>query len=485
MSSTFAQIVLGLSIPLMIGVFFVMPPLPACLVVALGGEMFLPVGVTFRFPSTPPFGKHNLVYLCILVGCLLRCPARVTRLPKEKWFVACSLLALVGGAITGLTNPEVLIFGATGDVVIPAMTFRDGMFVGINEFFPSCLAFYLGYMLFRGTRDVERLLAGLGIAGLVYCPFAIVEMRMSPQFHQWIYGYNIGAFDQAIRWGGYRPSVFMAHGLALARFFMATTLALFVLAKSRRRLLGLPVSYLAWFNAIILVLCRSTGAVVLALAGGALILLAKPKRQLLVASVLAIAVLAYPWLRASGLFPVSDILNAAGALDADRSQSLAFRFGNEDRLLARACERLFFGWGTYGRSFIYDTDGKVISITDGEWIIVLGISGIAGFIVSFGVLLWPVVWTRRRLRKCRNDVNLSHLAGLALILALVTVDLIPNGLWSYYPFLLAGVLTRGVRDWKPLEDFDDRQSSEDNGLSSSVESRPMEGASRHPQRGHS
>ena len=460
MTGAIAEMVLGLSIPLMIGVFFVMPPFPACLLVVLGGEMFLPVEIMFNIPMTPPLGKHNLPYLCILVGCLLRCPARVTKLPQEKWFLACSLLALVGGALTGLTNSEVITFGDAREVVLPAMGIKDGMFVGISEFFPGCLAFYLGYMLCRGTRDVEKLLAGLGIAGIVYCPFALVEMRMSPIFQHWVYGLNVGEFDQSIRWGGYRPSVFMNHGLTLARFFTVTTLALFVLAKTRRYLLGLPVRLLAWFNAVVLVLCRSTGAVVLGLVGVAVILLAKPKRQLLVASILAIFVLAYPWLRASGIFPVSDILDAAGTLDKDRSGSLAFRFVNEDMLLAHAREKILFGWGTYGRNMVHDVSGNTTAVIDGFWIIMLGQSGLPGLVVSFGVMLWPVLWTRRHLRKYGNEVSLSPLAGLALILTLVTVDLIPNGLWAYYPFLLAGILMRGAREWKAMKDLDGRQSSE-------------------------
>jgi hypothetical protein len=461
-TSNIADIVLGLSIPLMIGVFFVMRPIPATLVVALGGEMFLPVGPEFRIPWVPPLGKHNLVYLCILVGCLLRNPGKVTKLPQERWFLVLSLLALVGGAMTGLTNGDALNFGAADEVVIPAMTFKDGMFVGISELFPSCLAFYLGYALFRGTKDVEKLLAGLGIAGLAYCPFAIIEMRMSPQFHKWVYGYGMDAFNETIRWGGYRPTLFMPHGLAVSRFFVATTLALFLLAKSRRSLFGLPVRLLAWFQAIVLVLCRSTGAIVLAFVGVAFILLTKPKRQLLLATVLAVAILAYPLLRASGIFPVSDLLDAAGALQEGRRDSLAFRFVNEDRLLARARERILFGWGTYGRGRVFDEAGRDISVTDGHWIIVLGMSGIAGFLVSFGVLLWPVAYARLRLRKHAYERSQRPLAGLALILALVTVDLIPNGLWSFYPYLLAGVLARGLREWTPMNDKGGQQLSEDN-----------------------
>ncbi len=266
----------------MIGVFFVVPPLKATLIVILGAEMFLPVGPEFHIPWVPPLGKFNVPYLCILIGCLLRCPGRVTKLPKEKWFLALTFLAFLGGAFTGWTNGDAMTFGAAGEVVIPAMTFKDGMFVGVSELFPSYLAFYLGYAIFRGPKDVEDLLAGLGIAGLIYCPFAIVEMRMSPQFNNWIYGYSTGEFLQTIRWGGYRPTVFMAHGLALARFFMVTTLALFVLAKSRRTLLGLPVRLLAWYNAVIVVLCRSTGAIVMVLVGILFISMNRSKRQLLV-----------------------------------------------------------------------------------------------------------------------------------------------------------------------------------------------------------
>jgi hypothetical protein len=441
-TSTIAEIVLALSIPLMIGAFFVMRPLQATLVVVLGGEMFLPVGPGYHIPLVPFLAKHNLPYLCVLVGCLLRRPALVTKLPKEKWFLALSVLALVGGALTGLTNGDALIFGAAGDVVIPAMTFKDGMFIGISEFIPSCLAFYLGYSLFRSAKDVEKLLRGLGIAGLVYCPFAIVEMRMSPQFHYWVYRYGLGAWEQTMRWGGYRPQVFMAHGLALARFFMTTTLALFVLAKPRRKLLGLPTGLLAWYNAVVLVLCRSTGAVVLALVGVLFILFARPKRQLLLAAVLAVVTITYPLLRASGIFPVSEVLDAAGALQEDRRGSLSFRMVNEDMLLTHARERIFFGWGTYGRNRVLDAMGRDISTTDGYWIIVLGLAGIAGFLVAFGTLLWPVALARWRSRKHGDERDHVSLAGLALILALVTSDLIPNGLWSFYPYLLAGALTR-------------------------------------------
>jgi hypothetical protein len=452
-TSAFAEFVLAVSIPLMIGVFFLMRPARACLLVALGGDLFLPEGPTYHIPWLPALGKHNLIYVCVLIGCLLQCPGRVTKLPKERWFLGLCFAALVGGIIMGLTNSDVLIFGRAAQVTIPAMTVKDGIGVAIVELFPSCVAFYLGYQLFRGQKDVENALADLGLAGLVYSLFAIVEMRMSPQFHQWIYGYAMGAFDQTIRWGGYRPMVFMPHGLALARFFLATTLALFVLAKTRSRLLGMPVRLLAWYHAVVLVLCKSTGAIVLFLVGILLIQFAKPKRQLLLASILAISTITYPLLRVSGLFPLSEILDAAGTLQEERRGSLDFRFKNEDVLLNHAQQRILFGWGTYGRNRVFDAGGNDISVTDGYWIIILGIAGIVGFVVSFGVLLWPVVLARPLLRKHGDERDREQLAGLTLIVVLLTIDLIPNGLWNCYPYLLAGILMRRLRELRPTREM--------------------------------
>ena len=244
MSSTIAIVVLALSIPAMLGVLFLMRPVRAALVVAFGAEMFLPELVTLKVPFMPPLDKHNLPYLCILVACLLRCPKRVTRLPKERWMVAMALLMLAGGVLTGLTNRDSLVFGAGGEVFIRGLDLKDGMYMGISGFLATLLPMYLGYALFRKREDLGDLIAALAIAGLVYVPFAMVELRMSPQWHRWIYGYAQHDFLQTIRWGGYRPMVFMSHGLALARFLLASVICLVILARARRRLFGLPIRLL-------------------------------------------------------------------------------------------------------------------------------------------------------------------------------------------------------------------------------------------------
>lgn len=449
MTSTFAEIVLGLSIPLMVGVFFVMPPVRAALVVALGSEMFLPELVTFKLPLMPYFGKHTLPYLCILIACLLRCPGRVTKPPKEKWILLLALLSIAGGVLTSIYNTDPLLFGKEGQVFVPGLNIKDGFFMGISTFVATYLPFYLGYALFRKSDDLDKLASGLAIAGLLYIPFALVELRLSPQWHRWIYGYAQHGFVQTLRpGGGYRPMVFMPHGLALAQFFMVATFCLVVLAKCRRTLVGLPIRFLAWTQFVVLLACKSFGAITFAVLGVPLLALSKPKRQLRVAVVLAWIVLCYPLLRLSGIFPVARMLDAFASVQAQRADSLAFRFRHEDALLARARERVLFGWGQYDRNLVHNDQGRVVSVTDGHWIICVSANGLAGFISNFAPLLIPVFLTRRHLALLADEKSKLVMAGLAFTLTILTVDLIPNGLWNSYPFLIGGALTRRSREAK-------------------------------------
>ena len=73
-----------------------------------------------------------------------------------------------------------------------------------------------------GVRDYA---VGLVVAALAYTPLALWEIRMSPQLHRAVYGFStIVNFGQAMRFGGYRPNVFLSHGLMLGLFMATSTL---------------------------------------------------------------------------------------------------------------------------------------------------------------------------------------------------------------------------------------------------------------------
>jgi O-antigen ligase len=127
-------------------------------------------------------------------------------------------------------------------------------------------------------------------------------------------------------------------------------------------------------------------------------------------------------------------------VEKERSESLAYRFANEDILLAKARERLLFGWGTYGRNQVYNEAGKAGSVTDGAWIVALGEQGIVGYVGMFGILLIPVFLARKRLRAIRNEDDRMLLSGVGFTLAVVVADLVPNGLFANFPYVIAGAL---------------------------------------------
>ena len=108
--------------------------------------------------------------------------------------------------------------------------------------------------------------------------------------------------------------------------------------------------------------------------------------------------------------------------------------------MIHASEKPLFGWGIWGRNQLYDADGKTISITDGRWIIVIGIFGWCGYIVEFGLLALPILLLARQARRLPEDALSPYAAALALLLAINMIDLLPNATLTPLTWLLAGAL---------------------------------------------
>jgi hypothetical protein len=187
------------------------------------------------------------------------------------------------------------------------------------------------------------------------------------------------------------------------------------------------------------------GAFVFLLALAPVVWSLSPKMQLRAAVAMCLIVMLYPILRAYDWFPTDSIVNFVMGISEDRAWSLLFRFENEDIVLRRAFERPFFGWGGFDRIFIFDEEsGDEISTLDGAWLIIYAQSGALGFIAKFGLLTWPVWRAFKRVRKLeRSDRRLLAVVGVCA--AMVAVDLLPNGLFTYFPFLLSGALLGATR----------------------------------------
>ncbi|MEM9005225.1 MAG: hypothetical protein AAGE59_17095, partial [Cyanobacteria bacterium P01_F01_bin.86] len=298
------------------------------------------------------------------------------------------------------------------------------------------LPFLLGRRFLAEADSQRILLRVLVLACLAYSVLILYEVRMSPQLNVMIYGFFPHSFAQHVRGSGFRPLVFMNHGLWLAIFVAMATLAALALWRDGTPRATRPRWLLAGlYLLVVLVLCRSLGALALTLLFAPLLLFAPRKTQLLLAAVVAGIVLIYPTMRGADLVPVDAIYRATERINPARAGSFQTRLINEDRLLAHAQRKPLAGWGSWGRNRVYNEDGRDITTTDGYWIIVVSTFGWLGYIAQFGLLTVPLLMLGLQ----RNRLDLSFAtSGLALILGVGLIDLIPNATISPVLWLMAG-----------------------------------------------
>jgi hypothetical protein len=404
----------------------------------LGAQLLLPVGAALKFQMVPQIDKTTIVSFSVLAGCLIFArgePAR--RYTKFGLVEALLLIYVISPIITSELNPDPII---VGNRFLPGVGLYDALSAAESALI-TLIPFVLGRRFLRTTKDCHNILLVLTIAGLCYSIPLMFEIRFSPQIHYWVYGYYPTDFIQTMREGGFRPMVFMGHGLLAAFFLMTGLLAATALWRNRMHIGLVPSSAAASVIGVVLLLCKSMGALIYGALGSLLIFFARPKIQIRVATLLVAISLTYPVLRSFDLVPTTSIVNFAKSLDKDRGESLEFRFVNEDKLLQRAFERPFFGWGRYGRSRVYDPhSGKDLSVTDGRWIIDIGQFGLIGFLSEFGILAVCVFRAASAFRLVQSAQEKVLFATLALIVSINIFDLLPNSGLVPWTWLTSGAL---------------------------------------------
>lgn len=417
--------------------------------VYMGGLLFLPEAAAFDFPLVPPLDKNSFAAIMALTGAFIFERKRLIQAKPFRGVDIFFLIVIAGDIGTALTNPDVLIFGEERfspdgyqygfRVVLESLRPYDIISMAIRDVLSTYIPFFLGRALFRSTDQAETFLKGVVIACLIYVPFMLIEMRLSPQFHNWTYGFTPNKFLHAMRGSGFKPTVYLNNGLAVAMLFVAGSISAAILFKRRASIMGMPMIIPFAVIWLMLALSRNVGATVYSLVAVPVVLMSRGRLAAFVGIVLGIAVFVYPYVRANDIIDVYEIIDWIAERSAERAQSLHTRFYNEDILWDRASERPWYGWGGYGRNRIYDTLGKDISITDGEWIIRIGGRGIVGFIGTFIMLVAPVFMAFRRMGKMAPE-DRRIVDGMALLVALNAVDLLPNALFTQWPFLFAGAL---------------------------------------------
>jgi hypothetical protein len=410
--------------------------------------LFLPrPPAVFDFPLMPPLSKETLPSLSAFAMCLLLYGRDMRLLPRSNVAKVLMAVFVLSPLATVLTNDEPVFFGRVG---LPALRLIEAFALMVQQAM-LLMPFVLARNFLSREGGQRDLLVALLVAGLVYSVPMLYEVRMSPQLNLMFYGFLPPNFGQSVRFGGFRPVVFLYHGLWVAFFalmVLAAAAALYRHGQGRVRSLAMLATGYMW---VVLVLCKSVASIAYSLVLVPLILLGGRMMQFRVAAVLAFLAIAYPVLKGMDLVPTEFLLEQAAAIDPERAASLQFRFDNEDVLLERAYLKPVFGWGSWGRNHILDpVSGRILTVTDGRWVIVIGVFGWVGFLAEFGLLAWPLLLLAARGGAAGPGGAISPwLGALALILGFNLFDLLPNATITTLTWMISGALLGHVEDQMP------------------------------------
>lgn len=414
----------------------------------MGGYLFLPPLAEFNLPLVPAMDKVSIPNLSVLLILMFGMKERVDLWPSSR-LAGLLVVGLVLSAIpTVLTNGDPITFEVLRDAdpivffidQLPGQSVRDVGSVLIAQAL-TLVPFLLARQFLSTDDGLRELLLAFMVGGLVYTVPSLIEIRFSPQMNVWVYGFFQHSFEQTMRAGGFRPIVFLPHGLWLALFMCTAVLGTAALTRNapsedRYRMLGVLL-----YLSVVLVLCKSAASMIYGIALTPLVLLAPMRWQIRIAAIFGVIAIGYPMLRNFGVIPIDAILAQAEAINPERAQSLGYRFNNEDQLLARAAEKPLFGWGGWGRSLIrHPETGQILSIPDGRWIIVFGTFGWLGYICEFGLLALPLVLMWIYIRGHDTSTLSPWVAPLTLVLGITMVDMLLNATLTPLTWLTAGAI---------------------------------------------
>ncbi len=324
-----------------------------------------------------------------------------------------------------------------------------GLYDGLSASAQRLLMYGMPYLLARiyladrsGLRDIA---IGIFYGGLLYMPLCLWEIRMSPQLHMQLYGYHQHAFMQTVRTiGGYRPMVFMHHGLMVGLWMAAASLIGIALWKSGalKRVGPWPIKWFVVALTATTILCQSFGALVLLAIGLLAYFSLRRYGRLSIAAFLVLPIM-YCGLRIGGHWNASTLVDITRHFSEERADSLKFRLEQEEVLAARAWERPMLGWGGFNRAFPPPNASDMRqAVSDSLWIVVFGMNGFLGLASIVLTLLTPIYALTRRWRPEHwTHPDLAPAGVLALVLGIYLMDGMVNMMVNPIFMLAGGALT--------------------------------------------
>ncbi|MEM8737019.1 MAG: O-antigen ligase domain-containing protein [Planctomycetota bacterium] len=401
-------------VPVVLVLFLFLPPRRAVLVSMIGAWLFLPQ-LAISMQLVPDYTKMTATCYGIILGALLLDPeSRVLKF-KPLWIDLPILVWCVCPFFTSISND----LGA-----------YDGASAVVGRMIKDGLPYLIGRLYFRTLEDVKDFALGIVLGGIVYVPFCLYEIRMSPHLHEMLYGFRpFSDWAQAKRWGGFRPTVFMKHGLAVGVWMTTTAAMAFWLWRTRsmKQVLGVPMLVIVPVMVLTAVLCKAAGAIILFSGIMAAMLAVRffGTKKLMMGLVILVPV--FLGLRATQVFTGTDLavwIEGNVPLMEQRAKSLRFRMDHENAIVQRAYERPLLGWGGWSRAFdTYLEEYRSFAVPDSLWVRTFGQNGVVGLTALYSLYLVPLWLLLRKLKaKEWSGPDVAPLTGLGMICLIFAMD---------------------------------------------------------------
>jgi hypothetical protein len=407
--------------------FALLPARRAVIAGVIFAWLFLPVA-TYNLNFIPDFNKEHATIYGLILGILIFDPNRLFHY-KPKWIDLFILIFIFVHVPTSIVN---------------GLGPYDGLTQAFNRLLRWGVPFFIGRLYFSDVRAMRDLISWVVLGGLIYMPLCLYEVRMSPQLHRFFYGYYPQSFAQAIRYGGFRPMVFMEHGLMVGMWMAVATLCALGLWRlcHVRTFYRMPMGLIVAALFVTTILCKSTGASLLLIIGSVIILSAGWMRPHYAIIGLALLCVGFVSLRASGIWSGQGLVPVVETvLSSDRAGSLQYRLDHEKMLLEKAQAQPILGWGGWGRSRVFSDSGEDIATSDSMWIIIFGANGLVGLFGAIGGILAPVFMLPRKIRpRFWSHPGLAPAMIIALILTLWMIDNLFNDMPQPVFFVMMGGL---------------------------------------------
>lgn len=409
------NLALLLWVPVVLYLFRWLPVQRAMIISFIAGFLFLPQ-YAFSLPFLIPGGRMAITTYAVVLGSLLFAiePLKLFRL---HWLDLPMLVFCLCPFATSISN-DLGWFDGFKEVMSAAVTWG--------------IPYFLGRIYLGSLEGLRKLAFAILIGGLIYVPLCLIESFVGPQLHLKIYGINAFAdWSQARRWGGWRPVVFMSHGLHTGLWMMGSALisVWFWKLGLLKTLFGMRMKWLSPILIITFLWVKSTGAWLYMIMGLAVLFTARWFRTSLMLIALISAISFYLYLSATGSSTSDQIVSVVQqTLGEERAGSIEYRFMNEELLRSKAQEQIIFGWGGSGRSRPRSVeDGSELGVTDSVWIILLGTKGLVGLISWLTAFLLPlIVFLRCYPAYLWHHPKVAPAAVLVVIVALFVVDNLLN-----------------------------------------------------------